>query len=211
MNQNIKAILNIVFYLVFPFLIWKFAKLYIDPYYAMLISSAPGIIYTLYTFKKEKQFNVTGFFILVTLTANTTVDLLSGSAERMLWNDAYYHIVLGFIVICTILIKKPLMLYFAADIATMQGHDLTNSRKLYRHSRIYPALQCLTLFFGLQFILKSFLTIHLISSFGVDRYGEMRTLMTAVGWGISICMGIGFVWINKKVHTVTEGRESLIQ
>ena len=72
----------------------------------------------------------------------------------MLWNDAYYHIVLGIIVICTIFIK-PLMLYFAADIAALQGHDRDKSRELYRDSRIYPALQYLTLFFGLQFILKA--------------------------------------------------------
>ena len=98
---------------------------------------------------------MTGFFILITLISNTTVDLLSGSAERMLWNDAYYHIVLGIIVICTIFIK-PLMLYFAADIAALQGHDRDKSRELYRDSRIYPALQYLTLFFGLQFILKAF-------------------------------------------------------
>ena len=98
---------------------------------------------------------MTGFFILITLISNTTVDLLSGSAERMLWNDAYYHIVLGIIVICTIFIKKPLMLYFAADIAALQGHDRDKSRELYRDSRIYPALQYLTLFFGLQFILKA--------------------------------------------------------
>ncbi len=97
---------------------------------------------------------MTGFFILITLISNTTVDLLSGSAERMLWNDAYYHIVLGIIVICTIFIKKPLMLYFAADIAALQSHDRDKSRELYRDSRIYPALQYLTLFFGLQFILK---------------------------------------------------------
>lgn len=96
MNQNKKAILDLVFYLVIPFLIWKFAKPYIDPYYAMLLSSVPGIIYTLYTFKKEKQFNVTGFFILITLISNTTVDLLSGSAERMLWNDAYYRHMFNF-------------------------------------------------------------------------------------------------------------------
>ncbi|HDR3893170.1 TPA: hypothetical protein QCO91_001771, partial [Bacillus cereus] len=139
----------------------------------------------------------------------TTVDLLSGSAERMLWNDAYYHIVLGIIVICTIFIKKPLMLYFAADIAALQGHDRDKSRELYRDSRIYPALQYLTLFFGLQFILKSFLKIYFISVFGVDGYGEMRAIMTAVGWGISICIGIGFVWVNNKIHAVTEEQESV--
>ncbi|MED2762565.1 hypothetical protein P4283_10780 [Bacillus thuringiensis] len=208
MNQNKKAILDIVFYLVIPFLIWKFAKPYIPPYYTMLISSIPGIIYTLYTLKKEKQFNVTGFFILITLISNTIVDLLSESAEQMLWNDAYYHIVLGCIVICTIFIKKPLMLYFAADIAALQGHNRDKSRELYHDNRIYPALQYLTLFFGIQFILKSFLKIYFISIFGVEGYGEIRAFMTAVGWGVSICIGIGFVWVNNKIHSVTKDNES---
>ncbi|MEM5633527.1 VC0807 family protein [Bacillus cereus] len=209
MNQNKKAILDLVFYLVIPFLIWKFAKPYIDPYYAMLLSSVPGIIYTLYTFKKEKQFNVTGFFILITLISNTTVDLLSGSAERMLWNDAYYHIVLGIIVICTIFIKNH-SCYISLRISQRcKDDDRDKSRELYRDSRIYPALQYLTLFFGLQFILKSFLKIYFISVFGVDGYGEMRAIMTAVGWGISICIGIGFVWVNNKIHAVTEEQESV--
>ena len=34
--------------------------------------------------------------------------------------------------------------------------------------------------------------------------------MTAVGWGISICIGIGFVWVNNKIHAVTEEKESIV-
>ena len=34
--------------------------------------------------------------------------------------------------------------------------------------------------------------------------------MTAVGWGISICIGIGFVWVNNKIHAVTEEQESVV-
>jgi len=180
-----------------------------DSYYAMLLSSVPGIMYTLYTFKKEKQFNVTGFFILLTLITNIMVDVLSGSAEKMLWNDAYYHIILGCIVIYTIFLKKPLMLYFVADIAALQGYDYGKSRTLYLDSRIYAGLQYLTFFFGLQYIVKSFLKIYLISFFGVEGYGELRIIMTAVGWGISICLGIGFIWINKKIHTVVNEQNSI--
>ena len=47
------------------------------------------------------------------------------------------------------------MLYFAQILRTT-SHDRDKSRELYRDGRIYPALQYLTLFFGLQFILKSF-------------------------------------------------------
>ncbi|MDM5156435.1 VC0807 family protein [Bacillus sp. DX1.1] len=209
MKQNKKVLFDIIFYLVFPFVIWKFAKTYIDPYYAMLISSVPGILYTLYCFKKEKQFHVTGFFILITLIANTTVDLLSGSAEKMLWNDVYYHIALGLIIICTIFIKKPLMLYFAADLAVLQGYDRDESRTLYRDKQILPSLQYFTLFFGLQFIVMSCIKIYFISVFGVDGYGEMKAIMTAIGWGVSICMGAGFLLVDHKIKKVTESKESV--
>ena len=50
---------------------------------------------------------------------------------------------------------KTTYVIFRADIAALQGHDRDKSRELYRDSRIYPALQYLTLFFGLQFILKA--------------------------------------------------------
>ncbi|SFI48494.1 MULTISPECIES: VC0807 family protein [unclassified Bacillus (in: firmicutes)] len=204
MKQNNKVVYDIIFYLIFPFVIWKFGKQYIDAYYAMLISSVPGILYTLYCFKKERQFHVTGFFILITMIVNTSVDLLSGSAEKMLWNDVYYHIALGIVVICTIFIKQPLMLYFAADYAALQGDDRKESQLLYRDPRLFPSFQYFTFFFGLQFIVLSSIKIYMISKFGVDGYGEMKAIMTGIGWCISIGIGAGFLWIGNKIKQVTE-------
>ncbi|PGZ96370.1 hypothetical protein COE51_17185 [Bacillus pseudomycoides] len=204
MKQNYKALYDIVFYLIFPFIIWKFGKHFMDAYYAMLISSVPGIFYTLYCFKKERQFHVTGFFILITMIVNTSVDLLSGSAEKMLWNDVYYHITLGILVICTIFIKQPLMLYFAADYAALQGYDRKESQLLYRDPRLFPSFQYFTLFFGLQFIALSFIKIYMISKFGVDGYGEMKAIMTGIGWFVSIAIGAGFLWVAHKIKQVTE-------
>ncbi|ENQ3104267.1 hypothetical protein SAMN04488168_105113 [Bacillus sp. 491mf] len=204
MKQNNKAIYDIIFYLIFPFVIWKFGKQYMGAYYAMLISSVPGIFYTLYCFKKERQFHMTGFFILITMIVNTSVDLLSGSAEKMLWNDVYYHIALGIVVICTIFIKQPLMLYFAADYAALQGDDRKESQLLYRDPRLFPSFQYFTFFFGLQFIVLSCIKIYMISKFGVDGYGEMKAIMTGIGWCISIGIGAGFLWISNKIKQVTE-------
>ncbi|MED0981603.1 hypothetical protein P4T48_19335 [Bacillus paramycoides] len=204
MNQNKKGIfLDIIFFLAFPFLIWKVAKTHIDPYYAMLISSIPTILYTFYCLKKERQLHITSLYILINLFASTIVDLLSGSAERMLWNNVYYQIALGFIVIGTIFIKKPLILYFAVDIAALQGHEREKIHSLFRDKRIYSVLQYLTLFSGIQTIAKSCLKIYFISVFGVEGYGEIRAIMTAIDWGLSICIGIGgFAWIDHKVNLV---------
>lgn len=138
------------------------------------------------------------------------MDLLSGPAERMLWNNVYYQIVLGFIVLGTTFKKKPLVLYFAADIAVLQGHDCEKSHALFRDKRIYPAFQYLTLFSSLQIIANCCLKIYFISIFGIEGYGEMRAIMSAVNWGLSICTGVGgFIWITHKVNIVTRQNPSI--
>ncbi|GEL06410.1 hypothetical protein RST01_30370 [Rummeliibacillus stabekisii] len=55
----------------------------------MLITTIPGFVYTIYSLIIDKQFNITGIFILDTLAIGTTADLLSGSAEQMIWNGVY--------------------------------------------------------------------------------------------------------------------------
>ena len=87
-NKNM-VIMELLFYAALPYVIWKFGREPLGDYVAMLLSTIPGFIYTIYRFIKDKQFNVTGVFILASLLLSTTVDLLSGSAEQMIWNGVY--------------------------------------------------------------------------------------------------------------------------
>ncbi|MFD3447752.1 VC0807 family protein [Microbacteriaceae bacterium 4G12] len=210
MKQKNTALFDIIFYVVFPFVVWKFSKGIIGNYYAMLLSSVPGIIYTLYRFQKDRQFNVTGLFIIGTLIIGTIVDLVSGSAKAMLWNDAYYHIVLGIAVMGTVLIKKPLTLFFAVDIAAIQGSERAESYQLYKQAPLFRYFQYFTLFYGGQYIAVSFLKMYLISVFGVDGYGQMKVLMTAVNWVIAFGIGVGFVLISQKIQKQQEAAGSNI-
>ena len=79
-------LLDLIFYAALPYLIWNFGRDSLGDYTAMLVSTIPGFVYTIYRFILDKQFNITGLFILGSLALGTTVDLLSGSAEQMIWN-----------------------------------------------------------------------------------------------------------------------------
>ncbi|MEK1829381.1 hypothetical protein AAAC51_10260 [Priestia megaterium] len=68
-------------------------------YYAILLSTAPAFVYTIYTFIKDRQFNVTGLFIVITLLARTIIDLISGNAATMLNNQVYFMIGLAVVVL----------------------------------------------------------------------------------------------------------------
>lgn len=117
------------FYIAIPYLIWNQGKDIIGDYYAILLSTAPAFVYTIYTFIKDRQFNVTGLFIVITLLARTIIDLISGNAATMLNNQVYFMIGLAVVVLFTIVIKKPIGLYFFVDTAYLMGYKREDSLK----------------------------------------------------------------------------------
>lgn len=100
-------------------------------YWAMLLSTAPGFIYTITNFVRDRQFNITGICILVSLLVGTVVDILSGTTERMLWNQVFVGVGFSEVFLVSMLIKKPLTLYSAMDMAYLQGYPRENNRVLF--------------------------------------------------------------------------------
>ncbi|MEG0601399.1 MAG: hypothetical protein RR494_14635, partial [Vagococcus sp.] len=80
---------DLFFYAAIPYIVWNFGREPFGDYVAMLISTIPGFAYTCSRFFLDKQFNVTGLFILGSLALGTIVNLLSGSAEQMIRNGIY--------------------------------------------------------------------------------------------------------------------------
>ncbi len=136
--MQIKAILDLVFFnLVSHSSQLEICKPYIDPllrrcyfplFRGLFIHCIP---------LKRKTFNVTGFFILITLI------LIAGRIYIWVsWTNCWEwciinHIVLGIIVICHIFNKETLMLFGCGGYWRTARHDRDKSRELYRDSRIY--------------------------------------------------------------------------
>ncbi|MFC8575402.1 VC0807 family protein, partial [Heyndrickxia sporothermodurans] len=84
------VIWDIICYLIFPIVIWNYGKNHIGEYYAMLVSTLPGILYSIVRFILLKRVNLFGIFMVLNLLIGTLVDVLAGSAIQMLWNDVFY-------------------------------------------------------------------------------------------------------------------------
>jgi hypothetical protein len=129
--KNKVFVIEILVYAVLPIVIWKYGREVVDDYIAMLASTFPGILYTIYRFAKDKQFNITGLFILSTLVIGTSVDVLSGSAEQMIWNGVYLGLLYSAFHFLLFVIKRPLSLYLAVDFVYLQGDARKDSRELF--------------------------------------------------------------------------------
>lgn len=193
-------ILDIICYVVLPYFIWSYGREPLGDYYAMLLSTIPGFIYTIYRFAKERQFNIAGLSILLALFLGTLVNLLSRDAESMLWNQVYLGYGYGMIFLISILIRRPLAMQFAVDFVYLQGYAKKDSLTMFSQKGIFMWFQLLTLLFFVNSAFQNSLKAWLIYTHGADGYGEMLIYMKISGWISYGLITAGFFFIGSKVN-----------
>lgn len=199
--------LELIVYMALPYIIWTYGRDSIGDYYAMLLSTTPAIIYTIYRFVKDRQFNVFGIFIISSLTLGTVVDLLSGSAIQMLWNSVWLSYAFTAIYLISIIVRKPLGLYFAVDFMYLQGFPRENSKKLYFIKGNFKWYQIITGIFVLRGLFINTLTAWLITKHGVDAFMHLIFLRKALAIGFGILIFAAYAYAGKKITEYTSGHE----
>lgn len=193
-------ILDIICYVALPYFIWNYGRESLGDYYAMLLSTVPGFIYTIFRFAKERQFNIAGLFVLSSLFIGTIVNILSENGEKMLWNQIYLGYGFVAVYLLSILIKKPLALYFAVDFVYLQGFPREDSRKLFTEKEIFKWYQLLTGVIVIRGIVQNTLKAWLINSYGIESYGKMLIYMQISGWIFGGLIIVGYFFIGSKVN-----------
>ncbi|WP_017755178.1 VC0807 family protein [Calidifontibacillus oryziterrae] len=209
--KKFKPILEIICYLVLPIVIWKYGREPLGDYYAMLLSTGPAFIYTVWNFFNERQFNVSGLYIMSSLMINTILDLISDSAEWMLWNGIYFNFGMIAFLLFTIIIKRPIVMYFLIDAAYVQGTPREESKKKYRSKELFIYFQWLTAFLILRDVLESGLKIWLINKYGVDGYGQILISMRTFGWVMSVVFVAAVMYVFNKIMQYTEKEEQKLK
>lgn len=203
MNKRL-IVLDVICYGVIPFLIWNYGRDPLGDYLAILLSTVPGLIYTVYRFVKEKQFNIAGLFIIISMLIGTTVNLLSTSADTMLWNQVYLGFGLGMIYLLSTFIKKPLALYFAVDMAYLQGHPREDSKILFNTKGLFIWFQLVNLLFVLRAVFMNSLKASLVHSYGAEGYDKVIIYMNISGWVFNGIIFIGFLFVTHKINQYLE-------
>ncbi|MFQ3544094.1 VC0807 family protein [Halobacillus rhizosphaerae] len=202
MNNNKNFILlDLVCYIVFPLAVWHLTREAIGDYYAMLLSTVPGIIYTVYRFWALKKINVFGIYMVVNLIIGTLIDVFAGSALQLLWNHVIYAYVMAVVFLVTILLKKPLALYFGLDFTEMQGYDRKFSNQLFHKQKLYLIFCLITAAFALQNVILASIKVWLIKEYGVDAFDKGIILKQALSWGISFVIMGGYFYIGKVINS----------
>ncbi|MGR3764082.1 VC0807 family protein [Rossellomorea sp. NS-SX7] len=191
---------DFIFYLIFPIVIWNLGRDYIGDYYAMLLSSVPGIIYSVIRFILLKKVNLLGLFMIGTLLAGTLIDVLSGSALNLLWNKVYYSYFMSSLFVLTILINRPIALFFALDFVEMQGYDRMTMKDTFYQKRILNLFKLITFGFAFRDILLASIKVWLIVTYGVEAFDKGLILRQVLNWTLSGLTIYGFIYISKILN-----------
>lgn len=201
-------ILDIVCFVMLPLVIWNNGRVFFSDYIAMLLSTVPGFMYTIYRFRVERQFHITGLFIITSLFIGTTVDLLSGSAERMLWNQIYlglFYVVVHFIAL---VIRRPFALYFAVDFVYLQGHPREETKRLFYQKGIFMWFQMIQLLFVIRGLFMAGLNTWLLKTYGVDGYNQMIIYRQIAGWFFGLLVAGMYIYINVPVRNYFQKQDA---
>ena len=138
------------------------------------------------------------------LMINTILDLISDSAEWMLWNGIYFNFGMIAFLLFTIIIKKPIVLYFLVDAAYIQGTPREESLKKYKSKEVFKYFQWLTAFLILRDVLESVVKIWLIHKYGVDGYDKILIAMRTFGWIMSAVFVGAVMYVLNKIMQFNE-------
>jgi hypothetical protein len=197
---NKRTLLDFVFYLGFSLLIWNTCRPLLGDYLAMLLSTLPGIIYTIYTFFHEKQYSVTGLFILATMIITGILNLESKTAHQMLWNYVYLNIGLVVFWCLTLLLGRPMAMYFFIDYAYLHGVPKAHTRIVYRQKPYFRYFVFLTLFLATRDFIDIFLRIALIHFYDVEGFNKISIITQVWNTMTTIMFIYGIILIIKKIQ-----------
>jgi len=196
-------IVDFVLFFFFPLVFWELCREVVGDYPAMILSTLPGILYSFYRFKNNARLNYTGICVILNLTAGLLVDLLSGSALQLLWNNVFYSAALLFIYSVSVAARKPVYLYFTLDLMVMRGYDRKVTKELFFEKKTYKLFQLITLIYCANELIYILCLSTWIMKYGVEAYRLDIILVSSLNTMLSIASLAAFFFIHQAVNEIT--------
>jgi hypothetical protein len=210
MQNDLHLFLDLLFYFVLPILLWEFGRQYLPDYIAMILSSLPGVFYSFSRFLQSNKLNFTRMFLLMNIIIGLIIDLFSGSAIWLLWNNVFYSLGLSLIYVGSCIINKPLFLYFLLDILEEQGYDRRLTEELFFEKSAQQIIKLLTFINGIRELVYSFILMNLVTKYGIEIYSLSIVIDQIFGFLMSVITVIVFIYLyrflNKAVSVKKGGK-----
>lgn len=195
-----KITLDLFFYLAMPLLAWNLLRGHFSDYLLILLGLVPGLVYTLLTFVREREWSVSGVFFLTIISANLALNLLSTSAEQELWNPVWLSYASIAFYALTMLVRRPIGLYFFIDYAHSRGVPRERSRALYRLPANFHYFYKFTGFLMLREVASIVVKTAMIERLGVEGFNRIQLASSAINYAFTAAMVLLVIAILRRIR-----------
>lgn len=192
-----KVISDVLFYFFVPILIWRYGKVYIGEYLAMFFSAFSTISYSIYKFKRDKQYNFTGIFVVSFIMLNLLMNLTTDSAIRILYNTFYLNIIRTIIFIISIIISQPIAKVFYLDYRTMYGEEKSEVKQFIDNQKFKLFFILITVVFTLREIATAIVRYYFLETYGVLATEKIIFYSRIVTYIFAMIIGLAVFYIDK--------------
>ncbi|MEH7097898.1 VC0807 family protein [Neobacillus vireti] len=203
MRSTLMLIVDFVLFFIFPLVFWELCRDMAGDYPAMILSTLPGILYSLYRFNESGKLNYTGVCVVLNLVTGLLVDLLSGSALQLLWNNVFYSASLLLIYFVSMAARKPLYLYFTLDLMALRGYDRKTTKALLFEKKTFKLFQLITLIYCVNELIYIVCLSRWIMKYGVEAYRFDILLDKSLNIMLSGASVAVFFFIHQAVNEIT--------
>ena len=194
-----KLLLDAFFYLGVPLLMWNLFRESLGDYHTILYGMLPAVIYTIVVAFINKERNVTGIFFISIISMNFLFNLLSKTAEQELWNGVYMSVISFSFYVLTIVIKKPIGMYFFIDYAFAKGIPRKVSKELYSSSNNFHYFVEFTLFLMVREVVVGAIKSFLIFNKGVSAFNTIQITSSVLEYVFTGLTVFYVIYILKKI------------
>lgn len=212
MEKKWHLLLDIFFYFFLPIFIWEIGRGGISDYVTMILSSFPGIAYSFFRFLHTKSsLNFTRLILLLNILIGLIIDLCSGSALQLLWNDTFYSLSLCVLYLASCFFHKPLIFYFALDILALQGYDRKLTKEILLKKESQRVLRTISVMNGIREFIYTITVMKGLSKYGVEIYTFSIWLDQLLSFTMSVISVAGFFYINRFMNQIVSVKKNTLR
>ena len=206
MRQKLSLVVEVVVNFVLPWLCYRFAKSPLGETGALLLSTAPPILWSLVTVLRFRRLDVVSVLVIVGILLSLVTMALGGSPRVLLIRESLITGFAGLALIASLLLPRPLMFYLAQSTASHHSSEEGDRfNLLWEKPRFVRCMYLLTWVWGVGLIVETVVRATLAWTIPAE---EFLLISPIIGYGVYFSL-IGWTfWYVRRLKAAAQRLEA---
>jgi hypothetical protein len=205
-RQKLSLVVEVVVNFVLPWLCYRFAKSPVGETGALLLATAPPILWSLVMLVRFRRLDIVSVLVIVGILLSLVTVALGGSPRVLLMRESLVTGFAGFALIASLLLPRPLMFYLAQATAAHHSPEEGDRFSLLWEKPVFVrCMYLLTWVWGIGLIMETIVRATLAWTIPTE---EFLIVSPIIGYGVYFSL-IGWTfWYARRLKAAAQRLEA---